>query len=171
MYPYVAFVRDATNSHANVTTQRLVNQFRQAHREWGLLGEGRGLSLFHASPPGRSVAAIVLPAKKGAVLGTLFPKDLDVSPGSWSPVIDEPCAEEIVRTRGRHLMDKYWGSYVAFIANRDGTVHHVLRDCSGKLPCYVIADGDITLITANIEDLSCLALPPFSINPRYLAGF
>ena|SRR5882672_4291508 len=171
MYPYAAFVRDVTNSHADVTTQRLINQFRQTHRDWELLDEGKGLSLFHRSPLGRSMAAIVLPAKKGVVLGTLFPKDLDVSPRSWSPVIDEPCAEEIVRTRGRYLMDKYWGSYVAFLANCDGTVHYVLRDCSGKLPCYVIAHGDVTIITANIEDLSCLALPPFTINARYLAGF
>jgi asparagine synthase (glutamine-hydrolysing) len=76
-----------------------------------------------------------------------------------------------MRTQGRHLISLYWGGYVAFLANREGTVHHVLRDCSGKLPCYVIAHGDITIITANIEDLSCLVLPPFSINVRFLAGF
>jgi asparagine synthase (glutamine-hydrolysing) len=76
-----------------------------------------------------------------------------------------------VRTRGRHLMKEYWGGYVAFLANRDGTVHHVLRDCSGKISCYIIIHGDITIIAANIDDLSCLPLPPFSINTRFLAGF
>jgi asparagine synthase (glutamine-hydrolysing) len=171
MYPYVAFVRNAQDARASVTAQRLINQFERTHREWALLDEGRGLSLFHAPPRGRSVSAIVLPASSGAVLGTLFPKNLDVSPRGWSPSIDEHCAEEIVRTRGRQLMDKYWGGYVAFLASRDGTVHYVLRDCSGKVPCYVIAHGDISIITANIEDLSGLPLPPFSINARFLAGF
>jgi len=171
MYPYVAFLRNAQDPHANVVAQTLTNQFRQTHRDWALLDGGTGLSLFHAPPPGRSLTAIVLPSKSGAVLGTLFPKDLDVSPRGESPIIDEQCAEEIVRTCGRHLMDKYWGGYVAFVVNRDGTVHHVLRDCSGKLQCYTIAHGDITVITANIEDLACLPLPPFSINARFLAGF
>jgi asparagine synthase (glutamine-hydrolysing) len=171
MYSYVAFVRNAQNPLANATTQRLIDQFRQVHREWILLDEGRGLSLLHSPPPGRSAAAIVLPGGSGAVLGTLFPKNLALSPRGWNPVIDEHCAEEIVRTRGRHLMKEYWGGYVAFVANRDGTLHHVLRDCSGKFPCYIVARGDVTIITANIDDLSELSMDQFSINRQFLAGF
>jgi asparagine synthase (glutamine-hydrolysing) len=171
MYSYVAFVRNAQNSLANATTQRLIDQFRRAHRAWTLLDEGRGLSLLHSPPQGRLATAIVLPGGGGAVLGTLFPKNLDLSPRGWRPVIDEHCAEEIVRTQGRHLMKEYWGGYVAFLANRDGTVHHVLRDCSGKLPCHIVAHGDATIITANIDDLSGLSLGPFSINRQFLAGF
>ncbi len=171
MYPYVAFIRNAQDPSVNVAMQQLTNQFRRLHPEWLLLDEGRGLSLFHAPPAGRSMGAIVLPAGSGAILGTLFPANLEVSPRGWTPVIDENCAEEIVRTQGRHLMNEYWGGYLAFLANRDGTVHHVVRDCSGKLPCYIVAHGDITILTANIEDLDSLALPRFSINARFLAGF
>ncbi len=47
----------------------------------------------------------------------------------------------------------------------------MLRDSSGKIPCYAITHGDISILTSNIEDLSGLELPPFSINVRYLAGF
>ena len=49
--------------------------------------------------------------------------------------------------------------------------HYVLRDSSGKIPCYTITHGDMCILTSNIEDLSGLELPPFSINARYLAGF
>ncbi len=171
MYPYVAFIRDAQNSYADTVAQRLVNQFRQTHGEWALLEEARGLSLFHRPPVGRSTAAIVLPAGGGAILGTLFPTNLEISPRGWNPVIDDRCAAEIVRSRGRHLMNRFWGGYVAFLADCDGTVHHVVRDCSGKVPCYVVAHCDIIIVTANIEDLSGLSLPPFSINSRFLAGF
>ena len=171
MYPYAAFIRDAQNPHANAAAQRLVDVFRQTHQDWMLLDHNQGLSLFHAPPGGRSVAAFVLPAGAGAVLGTLFPKNLDVSPRKWRPVIEGWCAEEIVRTGGRHLMDHYWGGYVAFLAGREGTVHHVLRDCSGKMPCYIVESGDTTIVTGNIDDLSGLNLPAFSINTRFLAGF
>jgi asparagine synthase (glutamine-hydrolysing) len=171
MYPYVAFIRDTQNLSADTAAREFMNQFRQNHRQWALLEEVRGLSLFHAPPAGRSVAAIELPAGGGVILGTLFPRNLEVSPRGWNPEIDHPCAAEIVRTRGRHLMNQYWGGYVAFLADRNGTVHHVVRDCSGKVPCYVISHGDITIVTANIDDLSGLALPRFSINSRFLAGF
>ncbi|MDP9013238.1 MAG: asparagine synthase C-terminal domain-containing protein [Pseudomonadota bacterium] len=77
----------------------------------------------------------------------------------------------IVETKGRHLMTAFWGGYIALFNNRAGTEHYVLRDCSGKIPCYSIGCGDITILTSNIEDLSGLPLPRFSINTRYLAGF
>jgi asparagine synthase (glutamine-hydrolysing) len=140
------------------------------HPKWALLDGGEGLSVFHLPPSGRSVAAIELPAGNGAILGALFPKVLEISPDNWRPVIDEKLAGEMVRTRGRHLIDNYWGGYIAFLNDR-GATHYVLRDCSGKIPCYVISHGDITILTSNIEDLSGLALPAFSINAKYLAGF
>ena len=131
---------------------------------------GTGIFLFHLPPAGRSLAAIELPAGTGAILGALFPKDLETSPRDWNPAIDEKLAREIVRTRGRHLVDNYWGGYVAFL-NDCGTRHYVLRDSSGKIPCYTITRGDTCILTSNIEDLVGLELPPLSINARYLAGF
>jgi asparagine synthase (glutamine-hydrolysing) len=171
MYPYVAFVRDAQNPHASAATRRLVDVFRQTHREWKIFDQNPGLSLFHAPPRGRSLTATALAGGRGAVLGTLFPKNLDVAPRDWKPVIDERCAEEIVRSGGRRLVDDYWGGYVAFLADRVGSVHQVLRDCSGKMPCYLVELADTTIIAGNIDDLSGLDLPTFSINTRFLAGF
>ena len=171
MYPYVAFIRDVQNPHADAAARWLVDAFRRAHPEWLLLDHGQGLALFHAPPGGRSVNVLVLPTGMGAVLGTLFPKNLNVSPRNWKPVIEGLCAEEIVRSGGRRLMDDYWGGYVAFLTGGEGTVHHVLRDCSGKMPCYVVQLDDTTIIAGNIDDLSGLNLPIFSINTRFLAGF
>jgi asparagine synthase (glutamine-hydrolysing) len=171
MYPYVAFLHNAQHRGGKDAAQRLIEPFRRTHREWAMVDEGRGVSLFHAPPPGRSIAVTILPAGSGAILGTLFPNNLDVSPRNWRPQIDEQLAEAIVQTSGRHLMNKFWGSYIAFISNHDGTVHHVLRDCSGKIPCWIIAFGDSTIVFSNIEDLSGLPIRHFSINKQYLAGF
>ena len=57
------------------------------------------------------------------------------------------------------------------LLNDHGAAHYVLRDCSGKIPCYALTHGSITIVASNIEDLSGLAVPRFSINVRYLAGF
>jgi asparagine synthase (glutamine-hydrolysing) len=171
MYSYVAFVRSAIEERANAQARELIHRFKQFHQEWELLDQDNGQSVFHSLPLGRSIETITLPSRSGMVLGTLFPRDLEVSPRAWRPVIDERCAAEIVRSHGRYLMDRFWGGYVALLAKPGGAVHYVLRDCSGKVPCYVIAHGAVTIIAANIEDLGCLQLPPFSLNARYLAGF
>jgi asparagine synthase (glutamine-hydrolysing) len=159
------------DDHANARAQELIHRFKSFHTDWILLDEDNGLSIFHSPPAGRLVEAVVLPSRMGAILGTLFPRDLELSPRGWRSVIDEDCAAEIVRSHGRHLMDRFWGGYVALLANKDGTVHHVLRDCSGKMSCYLITHGTVTVMTANIEDLCCLQLPQFSLNSRYIAGF
>jgi asparagine synthase (glutamine-hydrolysing) len=170
VYPFVAFLRSVQRSHNDDFVSTLIGQFRRSHARWKLLHGGEGLHLFHSPPPGRAVAAIELPSGMGAILGTLFPRDLGISPRDWSPAIDESLAREIVRTRGRLLTTNYWGGYVALLNNR-GRAYYVLRDCSGKMPCYAITHGEITIVTSNIEDISGLALPSFSINTRYLAGF
>jgi asparagine synthase (glutamine-hydrolysing) len=170
VYPYVAFLRNVRRSQNDASARTLINQFRHSRSEWKSLDGGEGLDVFHLPPSGRSVGAIELPSGKGAILGTLFPKDLDASPRDWRPAIDEKLAAEIVRTRGGHLINRFWGVYVAFL-NDQGTTHYVLRDSSGQIPCFTLVCGDVTIVTSNVEDISGLPLPAFSINTRYLAGF
>lgn len=169
MYPYVAFLRKIGASH-NDSYQTMVNEFRHAHPTWTLSQGGDGLAVFHSSPRGRSVDAIELPEGRGLILGTLFPKDLETSPRHWHFVVDDRLAEKMVSTRGRVLVDDYWGAYIAFL-NLRGRAHIVLRDSSGKIPCYVIGHGDCTVLASDILDLTGLEPPAFSINTRYLAGF
>jgi asparagine synthase (glutamine-hydrolysing) len=169
MYPYVAFLHDAKNPRAGASARVLIDRFRGAHEHWAPFDEKKGLSLFHAPPAGRSVSATMLPFGRGVILGTIFPKDPHATPRD--PIIDAHAADRILRTQGRYLASHFWGGYVAFLTDADGTVHDVLRDCSGKIPCYILAYDAITIAASNIEDLAGLALPPFSLNLRYLAGF
>jgi asparagine synthase (glutamine-hydrolysing) len=171
VYRYVAFLRNAHSERAELTVRDLAHQFPLVHPEWILLTEKNGLLVFHLPPSGRSAQATELPQGHGVILGTLFPKDLNASPRDWRPSIDEQLAKEIVRTKGRRLVNQFWGSYVAFLANQDGTTHYVLRDCSGMIPCYTISHGETTLVFSNLEDISGLPINAFSINRRYLAGF
>jgi asparagine synthase (glutamine-hydrolysing) len=171
MFRYVAFLRNARSTHTGSATQELADRFRQTHPKWQLLNGIKGISIFYAPPAGRCASATILPMGRGVILGTLFPKDLRVSPRDWNPVIDEKFADEIVQTEGRQLVNHFWGRYVAFLASPDGASHYVLRDCSGMIPCYTIAQVEGTIATANIEDLDGLSLGRFFLNPQYLAGF
>src|ERR1700678_542639 len=133
MYRYVAFLRTTHGSHNDGSAPPLADQFRHNHPTWKPLRAGTGIFLFHLPPAGRSLAAIELPAGSGAILGTLFPKDLETSPRDWNPAIDEKIAREIVRTRGRHLIDNYWGGYVAFLSDH-GRGQYGLGGSSARMP-------------------------------------
>jgi asparagine synthase (glutamine-hydrolysing) len=170
VYPYVAFVGNIQRGGGGAELHPLADQFRITRSHWQMLNGGEGLSVFHLPPPGRSVAAMELPVRAGVILGALFRRDSDVPPRDPMSVLDADLAGKIVRTGGGYLTDHCWGSYVAFI-NRGGATWRVLRDCSGKIPCYAIAHGDITVVTSNLSDLAGLPLPAFSMNGRYIAGF
>jgi asparagine synthase (glutamine-hydrolysing) len=171
MYSYAAFIWNAAKPGAHEAARRLWDRFHNAHPAWLSFNTGKGLSVFHRPPPGRSAEAITLSGDRGAILGTLFPKDLETSPRNWRVVILETLAEDIVRSRGRRLLDHFWGGYVAFLNDRGGTVHWVLRDCSGKVPCYTLTHHCVTIVTSDIGVLADLDLPPFSLNAPYIAGF
>jgi asparagine synthase (glutamine-hydrolysing) len=166
---YVAFLRNAHSSSAELIVRQFAHLFRLAHPEWIFLTENNGISLFHLPFLGRSATVMELHRGHGVILGTLFPKDLNVSPRDWSPLIDEHLTMEIVRTKGRQLVSQFWGRYVGFLSNQDGTTHYVLRDCSGMIPCYTITHGESTIVFSNLEDISGLPIHAFSINPSYLA--
>jgi asparagine synthase (glutamine-hydrolysing) len=116
------------------------------------------------------MGAIELPNESGAILGTLFLRDLERSPRPSNSMIDADEAKRIVATRGRHLTERYWGAYVAFLV-RSESEHSVLRDCSARIPCYMIRCGTVTVITSDIEHLAGSLTSSFSLNSRYLAGF
>lgn len=88
-------------------------------------------------------AVIVLPGGAGFIVGTLFHRY-----GPSEPVfrLEANDAEAIERTQGQHLVDRFWGRYVAVIRTRRQLL--VLRDPSGALPCYYsVSRDDLVLAT------------------------
>jgi asparagine synthase (glutamine-hydrolysing) len=171
MYRYVAFLRNEQSPHAELGARQLAHQFMEARPQWRSLQEDNGLFLFHLPPLGRPAAATLLHQGHGVILGTLFPKELNVSPRDWRPLFDEELTKELLRTKGRQLVNQFWGSYVAFLVTLGGATQYIVRDCSGMIPCYTIEHGGITIATSDIQDISGLPIQSFSINKRYLAGF
>lgn len=95
-----------------------------------------GLSEIHEAPglilraePGTVVA---LGGNDGYIVGRLFTRERDAG-----KIVQLPShvASAIVGSKGRHLLEKFWGGYVAFIRKPDlGWL--VMRDPSGELPCF-----------------------------------
>jgi asparagine synthase (glutamine-hydrolysing) len=149
---------------------REARRFADLHPQWQRLNLGAAVAIFHDPPPGRSVDALVLPREQGVILGTLFPDDLNVVPGAWRAALDDGEAAKILSTGGKRLIQHYWGGYVAILNTQVGT-HVVMRDPSGRIPCLVIEDEDLVVITSNLEFLAGALPTRFSMNVKYLAAF
>ncbi|MGH8148925.1 MAG: asparagine synthase-related protein, partial [Steroidobacteraceae bacterium] len=109
--------------------------------------------------------------RSGMILGRLFPADLtELSPG-WKPNISEGDAARYLAGAGKPLTEEYWGAYIAFLASATQPRCLVLRDPSGKLPCYHLRDGGVEVVFSDAGDLSALPLPRPTLNLRYLAAF
>lgn len=113
----------------------------------GLEQAGSPYSQSHDIGPRISLATdppngfIPLPGDRGFVVGTLHHRH-----GPSDPVVrlsDEEL-NKIWNSKGQHLIERYWGHYVAVIHAEDAL--YVLRDPSGMLPCYFVASrGVVTL--------------------------
>ncbi len=171
MYRYVCFLWNRLNPSVGEAAEYLVQTFRRRNPTWAETLTESGAAAFHPHIGDRSIESFMLPRGAGIVLGTLFPIDLAQWSPQWTPVFGDRFTETAVLSGGRHLIETFWGRYVALLNGRAGRDHYVIRDCSGRVPCFALQHRGVHIIFAEIGDLACLSLPPFSINQRFLAGF
>jgi asparagine synthase (glutamine-hydrolysing) len=112
----------------------------------------------------------VLPAATGVVLGRLFKADLENAPLIVDSEPTDRVAQEISRTDGRYLVENYWGTYIAILRGSAGNAH-IIRDSSGKIPCYYTRVANVTIAFSDLADLAPLGLPELTVNWQYLAAF
>ena len=60
---------------------------------------------------------------------------------------------------------------MAFFRNTPKRRAYVLRDCSGKWPCFRARHDEVDIVFSDIRDLRLLQVPKFGFNYRYLAAF
>jgi asparagine synthase (glutamine-hydrolysing) len=107
----------------------------------------------------------------GVVLGKLFERPGD-SPSTAAPLaLNESRTRAIMGSRGRNLVDRYWGRYVAFLHDEETQTSWVLRDPSGGLPCLAVRFGGVRLYFSAMDDIKPLGLGPFDVNWAYLTAW
>src|SRR5262249_13838796 len=160
MHYFVALLWNVADAEQAGSALQLASLFSRYSSTWRAIVEAPGLTLFQ---PARQWS-YVLPGNRGAVVGTLFTNARASEVPSRLPSVDADSAEKMVRTMGRHLTDEFWGGYVAFLRNTEGTRTHVIRDCSGAVSCYRMRVSKVDVVFSDLESLKGMPLPPFSLN-------
>jgi len=170
LFRYLAFVWHDEDAAARETARRLIDRHSSHVSEWQVALSGKGLFVGYAGARVGSSESHCLGSGAGVVLGKLFERSAN-SPSVSAPlVLDELRARPIFESRGRHLIDRYWGRYVAFLQDADGTTR-VLRDPSAGLPCLTIRFGGVRIFFSAMRAIEHLDLGSFDVNWEYLAAW
>lgn len=170
MYPFVAFVWSPPSTRASRAAAALRRALKHAPPEWTPIFESDGLTVLSRAPHSADLRLYRLQGRSGVILGRLFPADIGAYAKGWEPSITESDVARYLRTSGQQLTEDYWGAYVAFLTASAEIHHVVVRDPSGKLPCYRLRHEEVDILFADVADLTPLPLPPLTPNLQYLAA-
>lgn len=165
MQHYLALSRNRFRDFAAHEDPELRRSLNQLTDKWDIVLSSDTLTIYSMPTADPAMHAHVLPNGGGVIFGCLFRTD---HPGRVADVC-ELDSTRIVRSLGRELLENYWGSYVAILRSLDDRVL-VIRDCSGRIPCYYVKFADHHIFFSDIRDMRFLRLR-FTINRRYLASY
>ncbi len=172
MFRYVAFVWNdedpAARESAGVLSQRLAHREGAAGESWHSGLRGRGLQVRYTRADADSCEAYPLTGGEGVVLGDLFARSQEGLSGPAPRPLSPSDSRAMLDTDGRHLIESFWGRYVAFLHDEQAGASWVVRDPSGGLPCYLVRCRGVDVYFSWIDDVIDLLDAPLEVNWPYL---
>lgn len=176
MLHYIAFSWDNQIAERASLAQRLIGRINSILPHWHCSLATEHLHVYHAGENTRSLRAYLLARNNGVVLGKLFnrrshthPNDVDYALDNvdfnWHETI------KIKNSKGRHLVDHYWGRYVMLLQEEKGVGVRILRDSTGAMPCMLMNVSGINVIFSHIEDCAAIGIVNNAINWDHVASY
>ncbi len=170
MHRYIALVWNAHNAAASLKAGQFASALHHSKAQWTELISESGMSVFSSTPPPSGSRAYVLPKRAGIILGRIFPTNRAIWSPAWEPRFGEDVAANLCNADASFI-GEYWGGYIALLRDESGAHAKVIRDCSGKIPCYRMEQDSVNVFFSDISDLRTLGISRFDIDWRYVAAF
>ena len=171
MINFISIVWDPTDSESRGSAELIRNAVHKEMSDWTCTLQADGLTFFHAPLGLPDITVCTLPHDQGVVLGHLFPSSLTCEAPHRPIAIDDRAAARYLRSRGEQFARDYWGAYVAFFNDFAGNRRLVLRDVSGRIPCFRTRSGAAHVLFSDINDVIRLPGISLSINWDYINAF
>lgn len=159
--------RDDPESNSQVAT---IRSALLRSPPWRVAYDGFGVLVVHQPSAQRSSSLHRLAESRGVVLGALYHRSRDDT--TPHPVDDLDLCEtaRVVKSGGRHLVENYWGSYIAVVCDPISQERSVLRDPTATLACFCARWRGIYIMFSDIDDLICHIPLTLSVNWRHIAA-
>jgi len=168
MHRYLAIVWNPHGMESAQTGRSVRANLTSVQVEWIVVYDAPGMLILHKGSRQRSTEAYVLKSNGGVILGKIFDRHDSQYAAPRKVEFNERETLKIVSTGGQHLVEHYWGSYVAFLHDELLNKHHILRDPMGNLPCYHTRHKGIDIFFSSVEDSIRLLPLTLSVDRDYL---
>lgn len=177
MFPYVAFLWNNADFFASQSALKLQARLRISPITWHRIVSQPGLAVYRQEATLPSVDTVyTLDAGYGVIMGQLFRRF--GSPGSIlkasapvSDALDTSESRAIISTKGRSLIENYWGQYVAFLSDQSGRRKWVFRDPTGSVPCYRNSIDNVDVYFLRLHDRDQLDPSTLTVNRHFILGY
>lgn len=166
MYHYLVLVWSALEERATAEALRVERLIRRRPDVWQSALSLDGLSVYAQNPVDPAFDAYILPSGSGVIFGRLFAQNEMTSPVGFS----DSEASRLAESGGLALLRDYWGNYVAFLHAKTSGRCHILRECSGRIPCYYTERSGVHIFFADVRDATDLGFH-FNVSEKYLRRF
>lgn len=169
MHRYLGLVWPSGDTETARHAQQLETEIRGSAEGWSVAFRRQNCVVLHVGARPHLAEAHEFAHQRGVVVGVLFDRRSEVTANvRHAATFSEPETHNILVSEGQHLVDRYWGRYVAFGVRPNGNAVWLLRDPTGEMPCYRIRFRNADVVFSHVDD--CLRFLPvsFSINWKYV---
>jgi asparagine synthase (glutamine-hydrolysing) len=168
MLRYLVLFCDANNAE-HVEALRSFRVLLEIHAaDWSTAYSGPGAVVLYKSTMPEALDVHSLQDDSGVVLGAVFKRNDGDGHIPLKADFSADDSKSILATGGRTLVDRYFGSYLAFLRDRSRDRDLVFCEPMGNMPCYRTARNGVNIFFSHAEDCArCLHLD-FEVNSAHL---
>ena len=170
MFRYLAFVWNDQDAGVRQAARTLLQRHLAAAPDWRVALRGGGIEVRYSGAGNDSCAAYLLAEGEGVVLGNLFARSQEGVSTPAAPALGADDSRAMMDSNGRHLIESFWGRYVAFLHDAQARATWVVRDPSGGLPCHLVRCRGVDVYFSWIDDVVPLLEAPLEVNWPYLVA-
>ncbi|WP_116809329.1 asparagine synthase-related protein [Steroidobacter cummioxidans] len=168
MYRYIAAVWQP-RAVAGLCAADCLQRLNTALRRWSVAFDEPGILVLHSRYNQSAPDKYPLHRDAGVIVGRLFDRRQEDYSRPADIRFGESETSNLIATAGQHLIDHYWGSYLAILRDGSSGRLHIFRDPIGTLPCYHARHAGIDLFFSHLEDCLQIAPLPLAINQLHIA--
>lgn len=153
MYRYIAIVWNEKDTSAKQVAIHIKNKIQDGPTSWSIAYESKGLTVLHTGESKGRMQACKLDNSGGVILGKLFKTSPSGEHSSVGHNLGEGETQKINKTSGKHLIDHYWGRYVAFLNDEDNHKVTVLKGPVEGFWSYYFEYHGVTIYFSFVQDI------------------
>lgn len=170
MYRFIALLWNPDDDRCSHVARAVAVQLRRSVSDWQSVIEFDGLFVFHDASTAGATEIYKLPDQGGVVLGKLFPQSDSDTGSPAQQTSGRRFRQAVIDTGGQHLVDCFWGRYVAFLWDERGRKHYVLRDPTGGVPCIFAETSGLRVFMSDMDGYVAIGGDQRRIDRTYLAA-